>query len=344
MKIAGRQISQRETPYIIAEVSANHNGSIDQAMRLISLAAKAGADAVKLQTYTADTLTIDCDRADFVIQDGLWEGRTLYDLYTEAHTPWEWHQSLFDHAKKEGITVFSSPFDVTAVSFLEELNAPAYKVASFEIVDWQLLHAIARTGKPTIISTGMATEQEIKDALDIFESYNNRDVAILHCVSGYPAPSSDYNLRTLTDMQNRFAVPVGLSDHTLDNITATASVALGACIIEKHFTEDRSGGGPDDSFSLEPQELESLCNDTKVVHRALGAVDYSLKSSEATNQKFRRSLYFVRDIAEGEQIRSEHVRSIRPGYGIPPKHLGEVLGSLAKPDAARGEPVQFGDF
>ena len=344
MNIAGREISTDEAPYIIAEVSANHNGSIDQAKRLITLAASAGADAVKLQTYTADTLTIDCERPDFLIEDGLWRGRTLHELYTEAHTPWDWHGPLFEHAKNVGITIFSSPFDNSAVMLLEELDAPAYKVASFEIGDWQLLHYIAETGKPVIISTGMATEEEIGEALQIFDSYGNKDVAILHCVSSYPAPSSDYNLRTIYDMQERFAVPVGLSDHTLDNLTATASVALGACIIEKHFTEIRAGGGPDDSFSIEPEELASLCAATKTVHSALGLVDYSIKASEEASRKFRRSLYFVNDLPKGAVIRERDVRSIRPGYGTPPKHINEVLGAHVTRDISRDTPVTDNSF
>src|SRR5690606_11756668 len=291
--IAGRRVSSSEPPYIIAEMSANHNGSIENAFKIIEEAKKAGADAAKLQTYRPDTITLNCDSDDFRIKGGLWDGRTLYELYEVAHMTWEWHKPLFDHARKVGITIFSSPFDHTEVDLLEDLNAPAYKIASFEAIDLPLIKYVARTGKPMIISTGMADAEEIEEAIAAAKDGGCRELAILHCVSGYPAPAEDYNLRTIPDMIERFGLVTGLSDHTLDNSTAIASVALGASIIEKHFTLDRNGGGPDDSFSLEPAELTALCRDSKTAWSALGEVNYGRKSSENGNVKFRRSLYFV---------------------------------------------------
>ena len=259
MQINGTEIGLGAAPYIIAEMSANHNGQLQNALNIISTAKACGADAVKLQTYTADTITLNADSEDFHIRGGLWDGRTLYDLYQQAHMPWAWHKPLFEHARQIGITIFSSPFDTTAVDLLEDLNAPAYKIASFEAVDLPLIRYVAQPGKPMIISTGMADADEIAEAVDAARSGGCRQLALLHCVSGYPAPAADYNLHTLVDMQRRFGVPVGLSDRTLDNTTAITSVALGACIIEKHFTLDRNGGGPDDSFSLLPEEFCVLC-------------------------------------------------------------------------------------
>jgi N-acetylneuraminate synthase len=263
LTIAGQRIAVDTPPYVIAEMSANHNGNIETAFKLIEAAKQAGADAVKLQTYRPDTITLNCNSEDFRIHGGLWAGRTLYDLYQEAHMPWEWHAPLFAHARKHAITIFSSPFDNTAVDLLEDLNAPAYKIASFEAVDPALIKYVASTGKPMIISTGMADAQEIQEAIDAAREGGCKELAVLHCVSGYPAPAADYNLRTIPDMIQRFGLVTGLSDHTLENTTAITSVAMGASIIEKHFTLDRSGGGPDDSFSLEPAELAALCNDSK---------------------------------------------------------------------------------
>ena len=334
-----RQIGAKFPPYVIAEMSANHNGDIRNAYKIIEMAKKTGADAVKMQTYTADTLTIDSGLPDFQLLDGLWAGRSLYELYEEAYTPWDWHKPLFDYAKQVGITIFSSPFDNTAVDLLEDLNAPAYKIASFEAVDLPLIKYVAQTGKPMIISTGMADAQEIEEAVDVAREGGCKELALLHCVSGYPAPAEDYNLKTITDMQSRFGFPVGLSDHTLDNTTAITSVALGACIIEKHVTLDRNGGGPDDSFSLEPQDLEALCDGAKTAWQALGKVDYGRKSSEVSNVKFRRSLYFVKDIKAGEIITNEHVKSIRPGFGLAPKYLNNIIGKTAPADIERGTPV-----
>lgn len=339
LRIAGRTIGAKEPPYVIAEMSANHNGRFDNAVRIIEEASKAGADAVKIQTYKADTITLKCGSEDFQIRGGLWNGRTLYELYEEAHMPWEWHRPLFEHARKLGITLFSSPFDTTAVDLLEDLNAPAYKIASFEAIDLPLIRYVASTGKPLIISTGMADAEEIQEAIDAARNGGCRELAVLHCVSGYPAPASDYNLRTVPDMMARYGLVTGLSDHTLDNTTAIASVALGACIIEKHFTLDRNGGGPDDSFSLEPVELAALCQGARTTWQALGHVDYGRKSSEQGNVKFRRSLYYVRDMKAGELITTDHVRSVRPGFGLAPKWLDRVLNQRVACDVAANTPV-----
>jgi pseudaminic acid synthase len=342
--IANRPIGPDFPPYVISEMSANHNGSIDKARRIIEEAKNAGADAIKLQTYRPDTITLKSDATDFQIKGTLWEGRTLYELYQEAHTPWEWHKPLFDHARKLGITLFSSPFDNTAVDLLEDLNVPAYKIASFEAVDLPLIRYVAATGKPMIISTGMADAEEIQEAIDAAREGGCDELAILHCVSGYPAPAADYNLRTIPDMIQRFGLVTGLSDHTLDNNTAIASVALGASIIEKHFTLDRSGGGPDDSFSLEPAEMAVLCLGVRTAWQALGQIDYGRKSSEQGNVQFRRSLYFVQDIKAGEQITQEKVKSIRPGFGLEPKYLDQVLGKAVTVDVLRGTPVRMEHF
>lgn len=324
--IDNRPIGPGQPPYVIAEMSANHNGELDTALAIITAAQHAGADAVKLQTYRPDTITLDSNADEFRIKGGLWDGRNLYDLYQEAHMPWDWHKPLFDHARKLGITIFSSPFDPTAVDLLEDLGAPAYKIASFEAVDLPLIRYVAATGKPMIISTGMADAEEISEAIAAARDGGCRELAILHCVSGYPAPAADYNLRTIPDMIDRFGLVTGLSDHTLDNTTAIASVVMGASVIEKHFTLDRNGGGPDDSFSLEPTELAALCRDARTAWSALGAVDYGRKSSEQGNVQFRRSLYFVKELKAGDVITPDAVRSVRPGFGLPPKMLEEVVG------------------
>lgn len=339
--IAGREISRNQPPYVIAELSANHNGNIETAMRIISEAVKAGADAVKLQTYRPDTITLDCLSDEFKIKGGLWDGRTLYELYEEAHMPWEWHKPLFDHARNVGIPIFSSPFDRTAVDLLEDLNAPAYKIASFEAIDLPLIRYVAATGKPMIISTGMANAEEIEEAINAAHEGGCRELAILHCVSGYPAPPEDYNLRTITDMTERFGLVTGLSDHTLDNTTAIASVVLGASLIEKHFTLDRRGGGPDDSFSLEPKDMAELCSGAKTAWKSLGKVDYGQKSSEVGNAQFRRSLYFVEDLKCGDRITSSSIRSVRPGYGLPPKHFDQLLNRKLKSDVQKGTAVTW---
>jgi len=339
--INGRKIGSNFSPYIIAEMSANHNGDINNAYKIIDIAKSSGADCVKLQTYTPGTLTIDSDLPDFQLTEGLWLGQSLYELYKSAFMPWEWHQSLFDYAQKIGITIFSSPFDNTAVDLLEDLNAPAYKIASFEVIDLPLIKYAAQTGKPMIISTGMANSEEIQEAIEAAQEGGCRELAVLHCVSGYPAPAKDYNLRTLVDMQRKFGLVTGLSDHTIDNTTAIASVALGASIIEKHVTLDRNGGGPDDSFSLEPKELEKLCVGSKTAWEALGGIDYGRKSSERGNIKFRRSLYFVRSLLKGSVLTNKDVKSIRPGYGLQPKYIDQIIGKRITKDVDAGTPVQW---
>ncbi len=342
--IDGCRIATDESPYIVAEISANHNGNVETARNLIEAAKRSGADAVKLQTYRPDTITIDCDRKDFRIHGGLWDGRTLYDLYKEAHMPWEWHAPLFEHARKLGITIFSSPFDSAAVDLLEDLNTPAYKIASFELVDLPLIKYAASTGKPMILSTGMADAGEIQEAIDAARNGGCKDLAILHCVSGYPAPTKDYNLRTIPDMIGRFGLVTGLSDHTLGNTTAITSIAMGASIIEKHFTLDRNNNGPDDSFSLEPEDLEKLCRDSKTAWESLGQISYERKKSEQDNAVFRRSLYVVQDIKAGEKITKENVKSIRPGFGIAPKLFEQVMGRVVLHDIDRGKPLSMKDL
>ncbi|WP_285425069.1 pseudaminic acid synthase [Pseudomonas sp. efr-133-TYG-103a] len=339
IKINGRCIGSNEPPYIIAELSANHNGNIETAKAIIREAKLAGADAVKLQTYTADTITLKSDGPDFQIRGGLWDGRTLYDLYQEAHMPWDWHRPLFEFARSLDITIFSSPFDKTAIDLLEDLNTPAYKIASFEAIDLPLIRYAASTGKPMIISTGMADAEEISEAISAAQEGGCTELAILHCVSGYPAPAADYNLHTISDMRKRFGLVTGLSDHTLDNTTAITSVALGASIIEKHVTLDRNNGGPDDSFSLQPAELAALCRDTKTAWSALGSIDYGRKSSEVGNVQFRRSLYFVKALKAGSVITEDSIRSVRPGFGASPKLLDKILGCTVTRDVLINTPV-----
>lgn len=344
IRIQGRTIGDGHKPYIIAEMSANHNGKIENALKLITEAKKSGADAIKIQTYTPDTITLDSRLPDFMIESGLWAGQSLYELYKSAYTPWSWHETLFQHAKSEGITMFSSPFDNSAIDLLEKLNAPAYKIASFEVIDLPLIKYAASTGKPLIISTGMANAEEIHDAIDAARGAGCKDIAILHCVSGYPAPVDNYNLNTITDMIERYDVVTGLSDHTLGNSAAIASVALGATIIEKHFTLDRNGGGPDDTFSMEPGDLIDLVKSTYDVSRALGKVDYKLKSSEIANIKFRRSLYFVKDLEKGHKLESGDFRSVRPGYGISPKFSELLIGKELTRSVTSNTPVKSDCF
>ncbi|MDB9697942.1 pseudaminic acid synthase [Planktomarina temperata] len=342
--IAGKKIGIDQYPYVVAELSANHNGSLQTALKLLDAAKEAGADAVKLQTYTPDTITLNHDGEEFKIKEGLWSGRTLYDLYEQAHLPWEWHYHIFEHAKNIGITVFSSPFDQTSVDFLVELEVPAFKIASFEVVDLPLIRYVATKGKPMIISTGMADEYEIEAAVHVAREGGCKELALLHCVSGYPASPEEYNLRTIPDLMSRYGVLTGLSDHTLDNTTAISSISLGATIIEKHFTLDRTGGGPDDIFSLEPQELRSLCNDTKIAWKALGKIDYGTKSSEKGNIQFRRSLYFVDDMRAGDVITERNIRSVRPGFGLLPKYFDEIIGKTVVRDIKKFEPVRLEDI
>jgi N-acetylneuraminate synthase len=339
--IDDRKIGPDYPPYIIAELSANHNGDINRAYQIMEAAKESGADAIKLQSYTHETITMDCDSEEFQIHGGLWDGQTLYELYKGAHMPWEWHELLFAKAKELDITIFSSPFDFTAVDLLESLNAPAYKIASFELVDLPLIARVAKTSKPMIMSTGMANKEEIQEAVDCARSNGCKELIVLHCVSGYPAPADQYNLRTIADISQRFDVLSGLSDHTIDNATAVASVALGACLIEKHVTMNRSGGGADDSFSLEPKELAQLCKDSKTAWKSLGYVNYERTEAEKGNVKFRRSLYVVKDMKEGEEFTSDNVRSIRPGFGLAPKYYEEVLGKKAKKDINKGAALSF---
>ena len=344
IQINGRDIGTDFPPYIIAELSANHNGSLETALKIIEQAKLCGADAIKLQTYKADTITLDSRNEEFMIRGGLWDGQSLFELYEKAHMPWEWHKPLFEYARKLDITMFSSPFDRTAVDLLEDLNAPAYKIASFEAIDLPLIKYVAATGKPMIISTGMADQTEIAEAIQAAYDGGCKELVVLHCVSGYPAPAEDYNLLTLQDMAKRFDVPVGLSDHTLDNTTAIASVVLGACVIEKHFTLDRNGGGPDDSFSLEPKELQQLCQGAKTAWQALGKVDYGRKSSEQGNAQFRRSLYFVKDLKAGDIIDESCIRSVRPGFGLAPKFYDEILGRTLIQDVGKNTATHLDLF
>lgn len=339
--INDRIIGNSTRPYVISEVSANHNGSLKRAKKIIEASKDAGADAIKLQSYRPDTITLKMDTPDFQITEGLWKGQTLYDLYESAHMPWDWHKPLFEYARRLEMTIFSSPFDSTAIDLLEDLNAPAYKIASFEAIDLPLIAYAAQTGKPLIISTGMANLVEIEEAVETAQENGCKELALLHCVSGYPAPSDEYNLSTIPDLQQKFEIPIGLSDHTLDNTTAVASVALGASIIEKHVTLCRADGGPDDSFSLEPQDLKQLCDQSRVAWQSLGKVNYDLTSSETGNIKFRRSLYFVRDVVAGEMLKPEHIASVRPGYGLPPKYYHQILGKVLSKNVSKGTPVNF---
>ena len=339
MTLDGREIGPGMPPYVIAEMSGNHNGDINRAFAIIEAAKVAGADAVKLQTYTADTMTIDHDGPGFRIQGGLWDGRTLYDLYQEAGTPWAWHEALFARGRELGITVFSSPFDASAVTFLEGLGAPAYKIASFELVDLPLIRRVATTGKPMILSTGMASLAEIGEAVATARAGGCQDPILLHCVSGYPSPAGEANLRTLVDLSERFDLLTGLSDHSAGVAVAVAAVALGAVVVEKHVTLSRADGGTDAAFSLEPAELAALVRECGTAWSALGTIHYERTASELGNAVFRRSLYIVEDVAEGEVLTSKNVRAIRPGYGLPPKHLDQVLNRRAVRPLRRGEPL-----
>ncbi len=339
--INGRKIGPEYPPYVIAELSANHNGVLQKALDTISEAKKCGADAIKLQTYSADTMTIDCDREEFYIRGGLWDGYKLYDLYQEAQTPFDWHKAMFDHARKVGITCFSTPFDETAVDLLEDLNTPAYKVASFEATDLPLIKYVAATKKPLIMSTGMANLEEIEEMVAAAREAGCNDLILLHCISSYPAPIEQSNLLTIPDMQKRLGVQIGLSDHTISNTASVVSVALGATLIEKHFILDRSEKGPDSDFSIEPDELKALCNDTKEAWSALGDAGYERKPAEEANIKFRRSVYFVKDMEAGEIITKAHIRRIRPGFGLPPKFEQQLIGKKVKGDIKIGTATNW---
>jgi pseudaminic acid synthase len=342
--IAGRAIGQNHPPYIICELSANHNGRIERAFELIEAAAATGADAIKIQTYTPDTLTIAHDSPEFRIRGGLWEGYTLYDLYRETYTPYEWHPALVRRAKDLGVTLFSTPFDESAVQLLSGLDVPAYKIASFEAVDLALIESVARQKKPVIISTGLASKAEIADAVQTARRNGADELILLHCVSSYPARFEQANLRTIPDLADSFGVVAGLSDHTPGTACAVAAIAVGACVIEKHFTLRRADGGPDAAFSLEPDEFKRLVEDCRAAWLSLGRVDYQRSPLERESLVFRRSLYVVKDVAVGEELTSRNIRSIRPGYGLPPKHLPEVLGRRAARPLKRGEPLQWQDI
>lgn len=339
--IDNKKIGQQYSPYIIAELSANHNGSLQAALDTITAAKRCGADAIKLQTYTADTMTIDCDKEEFCINGGLWDGYKLYDLYQWAQTPFEWHKAIFDHAKQVGITCFSTPFDESAVDLLEDLNTPAYKVASFEATDLPLIRYIASTKKPIIMSTGMANLEEIEEMTAVAKEAGCHDIIVLHCISSYPSPIEQANLLTISDMQKRLGVQIGLSDHTVTNTAAITAIALGATLIEKHFILDRHNKGPDSEFSIEPKELTELCQTSKDAWLALGEPGYDRKPAEEANVKFRRSVYFVKDIKEGEFITENHIRRIRPGFGLPPKYHLELLGKVVNQDISAGTATSW---
>jgi pseudaminic acid synthase len=337
MMIAGRAIGSAYPPFVIAELSANHNGSLDRALEIMTAASEAGADAVKLQTYTADSITIDHDGPGFTIAGGLWDGYTLHALYEQAHTPWEWHEALFARGRELGLIVFSSPFDASAVDFLEDLGAPAHKIASFELIDLPLIRKVAATGKPMIMSTGMANLADIDAAVTVARDSGAGDIALLHCTSGYPTPAEEADLRTIPHLADAF----GLSDHTPGVGAPVAAVALGAAIIEKHFTLDRADGGPDAAFSLEPAEFRMLCDSVKSGWKALGRVRYEKTATETGNAQFRRSLYIVADMAAGDVLTAENLRSIRPGFGLPPKYIDVLLGKRINCDIARGTPMSW---
>jgi pseudaminic acid synthase len=339
--IDGRPIGPGEPPYVIAEISANHGGKYERAAELVRLAHEAGADAVKLQTYTADTMTIDCARPEFAIREGPWAGRTLHDLYREAATPWDWQPRLKELADEVGITLFSTPFDESAVDFLEAMDVPAYKVASFENTDLALLRRVAATGRPVIVSTGMASLAEISESVECLRDAGCRELALLRCCSAYPAPPEAMHLRTIPHLAETFDVVVGLSDHTLSHDAAVASVALGAAIVEKHFIGARSDGGPDAAFSIEPGELRALVRSLHAAYAACGGVHYGRSAAEETSRIFRRSLFVVKDVAQGEPFTRDNVRSIRPGYGLPTRHLEDVLGRRAARPIARGTPLAW---
>ena len=340
MKIGNRLIGGDNPCFIIAELSANHNGDLDVAIETIRAAKKTGADAIKLQTYTPDTLTIDCDNEHFKIEGGtLWDGKTLYELYGEAYTPWVWHKKLFEVAEEEGLICFSSPFDFTAVDFLEELNVPAYKIASFEIQDIPLIEYAASKGKPIIMSTGIAEEADIQLAVDTCRKAGNNDIILLKCTSSYPAPLELANLRTIPDLKSRFGVEVGFSDHTYGSLAPTVATSLGAAVIEKHFILDKSIGGPDADFSLDVEEFTDLVNKVRDTEKLLGKVSYEISEKVKNNRKFARSLFVVEDVQRGDTITEENVRSIRPGYGLHPKYYKEIIGKKFVNSLEKGTPL-----
>lgn len=334
-----------ENVFVIAELSANHNQDINVALKSIKAAKEAGASAVKIQTYTPDTITLNCDNEYFQIKQGtIWDGMTLYKLYEKAYTPWEWHEQLFDYAAQIGITLFSSPFDKTAVDFLEGLNNPIYKIASFEITDIPLIEYVASKKKPILISTGIATIGEIQEAIDVCRNVGNNDITLLKCTSSYPADPADINLVTMNNMKKTFNVKVGLSDHTLGSAVAIGAVALGAEVIEKHFIIDKNIGGPDSSFSMEPNDFKKMIDEIRILEKAIGKIDYSLNEKAYNNRKFSRSLFITEDIKAGEIFTENNIRSVRPGYGISPKYLESIIGSIAIRDYRKGEPFNYPNY
>lgn len=341
MKIDNFNIDTESKVFIIAELSANHNGSIDTAIETIRAAKRAGADCIKLQTYTADTITIDCDKDDFLIKGTIWEGKNLYKLYQEAYTPWEWHAEIFKVAKEEGLICFSSPFDKTAVDFLETLNVPAYKIASFEITDIPLIEYTASKGKPIIISTGIAEEADIELALEACRRMGNNDIALLKCTSSYPAPIEEANMCMVKDLAERYNVISGLSDHTMGATVPIVATCFGAKIIEKHFILDRSIGGPDASFSMNEEEFTAMVKAVREAESAIGKVDYALTEKQAKGKDFSRSLYVVEDMKAGDVITEKNVRSIRPGFGLHPKHRNEILGKTITKDVEKGDRLEM---
>ena len=343
-QIDGVTIGPNHAPYIVAEMSGNHNQSIERALKLIEEAAKTGVQAIKIQTYTPDTMTLDIDKDEFQLKSEfeLWQNKSLYELYREAHTPWEWHKEIFSHAKENNITCFSSPFDATAVELLESLDAPAYKIASFELTDLPLIKLCAETMKPIIISTGMGTLTEIYDAVETVEKTGNKNLILLKCTSSYPAPHSQANLATIKHMSETFDCLTGLSDHTLGLGTSIAAVALGAVFIEKHFTLRRADGGVDSEFSLEPEEFSDLVVASEQARASVGKISYGCQTeSTKKSMKLRRSLYFVKDIKKGEIVRDQHIRAIRPGHGLKPKHLEQIIGRPLKKDVSKGTAVSW---
>lgn len=341
LKINSTWIGKDYPPFVIAELSANHNGSIERALKSVEAAKSAGASAIKLQTYSADTMTIDSNGEDFQIHGGLWDGWNLYKLYEWAQTPYEWHEEIFNYAKKLNITCFSTPFDETAVDLLENLNTPAYKIASFEMIDLPLVEYVASTGKPMIISTGMASLEEIEESITTARDAGCKDIVLLHCISGYPAPVEQSNILTISDFEKRFDVIAGLSDHTLGTAVSVASVALGASVIEKHFTIDSNDKGPDSEFSLNPQQLQTLCKDTHDAWASIGTINYNLKCAEENNIKFRRSIYIVEDMKAGDILSVNNMRRIRPGHGLKPKYYEELLGKAVNKDIRKGMALSW---
>jgi N-acetylneuraminate synthase len=339
--INNRVIGPGHPVYIVAEMSANHNQNFNQAVKIIEATKEAGADAVKLQTYTPDTITIDCDNEFFRIKGTVWEGKNLYELYSEAYTPWDWQPRLKKIANDLGMDLFSTPFDHTAVDFLEKMDSPAYKIASFELVDIPLLRTIAQTGKPIIMSTGMASLAEIDEAVGAIREAGGNQLALLKCTSAYPALPEEMNLRTIPHLAEAFDVPTGLSDHTLGIAVPVAAVALGACIIEKHFTLSRQDGGPDSAFSMEPHEFKEMVDAIRTAEKALGKISYEITEKQKESRAFRRSLFAIKDIKVGEVFTEENVRSIRPGDGLAPKYLSNVLGKNSKMDLVKGTPLRW---